>query len=81
MKKRLIEIAIIMILILGITTGAFLIAGWMSDDIEAKSIARCPSDERVYFDFDIEGMDYTGANFIEGGRFYKPEPNEPEDKQ
>ncbi len=38
-KERARDFIIIMIIILGLMAGACLIAGWMSEDIEAKSIA------------------------------------------
>ncbi len=38
-KERAKEFIIIMLLIFGLIAGACVIAGWMSEDIEAKSIA------------------------------------------
>ena len=47
-KERARDFIIIMIIIFGLIAGACVIAGWMREDIEAKSIAIFPSDERVY---------------------------------
>lgn len=51
MTERVKEIVIIMIIILGLFAGACLIAGWMGEDIEAKNIALCPSDETLNIDY------------------------------
>ncbi len=50
MTERAKEVVIIMLIILGLFAGACVIAGWMSEDIEAKSIVIYPSDERINFD-------------------------------
>ena len=48
MTERVKEVVIIMVIILGLFAGACLIAGWMGEDLEAKNIAVCPSDEYVH---------------------------------
>ena len=52
MTERAKELVIIMVIILvlfaGVYLGAYLIAGWVEEDLEAKNIAVCPSDEYVH---------------------------------
>lgn len=56
-KERARDFIIIMIIIFVVFGGAILIAGWMSEDIEAKDIAICPSDERMA-KFTQDGMTF-----------------------
>lgn len=85
MKQHFIDILIIAIIIIGLTAGAFLLAGWMSDDIEAKNIAICPSDERVWEPNEPKAISFkidVGDNSVEfiDCTFTFDEPNEPECK-